>query len=200
MHRSVPLLVTVVAPIVALTSVLAGPLVALLYGERWAPTAAVLQILVLLTIVRMVTSLAMDVLMSAGATRANLWVNLGWAAALIPALWWATEHDGIRGAAVAQSAVGFLVAIPLSALALRRVGIPLTPLGPAMVRPLFAAVLAGVVALLVARLSRPYPFVQLAVAGTAGLLAYVPIAVPWDQFRRRLDALRRREQSATVTN
>jgi PST family polysaccharide transporter len=183
-HRSMPLLVTVVAPIVTLTSVLATPLVAVLYGERWAPTAAVLQILVLLTMVRMVNSLAMDVLMGAGATRANLWVNLAWAAVLIPALWWATELDGIRGAAVAQTAVGFLVVIPLSAVALRRVGIPLAPLGPALLRPLLAAVVCAVVAALVARSSGGQPLVQLALAGTAGLLTYVLIAVPRDQLGR----------------
>src|SRR5205085_2522083 len=44
-QRSVPLMVTVVAPIVALTSVLAVPMVALLYGERWLPAAPVLRIL-----------------------------------------------------------------------------------------------------------------------------------------------------------
>ena len=76
-QRSVPLMVTVVAPIVALTSVLAVPMVALLYGERWLPAAPVLRILVGLTLARMLTGLAMDALMGAGATRATLWLNLG---------------------------------------------------------------------------------------------------------------------------
>jgi len=189
-QRSMPLLVTVVAPIVALTSVLAVPLVALLYGGPWAPAAPVLRVLVLLTLVRMVTGLATDVLMAAGATRATLWVNLGWAAALIPTLWWATEVDGIRGAAIAQSAIGFLVAVPLVAIALRRVGVVLAPVGPALVRPLLAAVLAGTVAVVVARLAGPYPMVQLAIAGTAGVLAYIPVAVPLDQLRRWRTVLR----------
>jgi O-antigen/teichoic acid export membrane protein len=197
-HRSLPLVVTVTAPIVALTSVLAVPIVALLYGAAWAPAAPVLQIIVLLTIVRMVNGLSMDALMGAGATRANLWVNVGWAVALIPSLWWATHVDGIRGAAIAQSTIGFLVAIPLTAVALHRVGISLAPLGPALVRPLFAAVLAGGVALLVARVSGPHAVVQLAAAGTAGLLAYVPIAIPADQLRRWRGALRRTEP-AVVT-
>ena len=183
-QRSMPLLVTVVAPIVALTSVLAGPLVALLYGDRWAPAAPVLRVLVVLTLVRMVTGLATDVLMGAGATRATLWVNLGWAAALIPTLWWATELDGILGAAYAQSGIGLLVAIPLSAIALHRIGVVLAPIWPACVRPLLAAALAGAVAVFVARLAGPYPVVQLVLAGTVGLLTYVPLAVPRDQLRR----------------
>lgn len=197
-HRSMPLLITVVAPIVALTSVLATPLIALLYGARWAPAAPVLQIIVLLTIVRMVNGLSMDALMGAGATRDNLWVNVGWAVALIPSLWWATHLDGIRGAAIAQSAVGFLVAIPLTAIALRRVGISLAPIATAAVRPLGAAVLAGGVAFVVAQWSGRQPFVQLAVAGTAGLLAYLPLAVPVGQLRQWPGLLRRAGRAGTA--
>ena len=61
-QRSMPLMMTVVAPIVALTSVLAVPMVDLLYGNRWAPAAPVLRILVGLTLARMLTGLAMDAL------------------------------------------------------------------------------------------------------------------------------------------
>jgi O-antigen/teichoic acid export membrane protein len=197
-QRSMPLLVTVVAPIVALTSVLAAPMVDLLYGTRWAPAAPVLRVIVVLTLVRMVTGLAIDVLMGAGATRATLWVNLGWAAALIPTLWWATKLDGIVGAAWAQSGVGVLVAIPLAAIALHRVGVVLAPMGPALVRPLLAAVLAGAVALLVARFTGPHAFVQLALAGTAGVLVYVPLAVPRDQLRRWRTAVRRTAPAAAT--
>jgi O-antigen/teichoic acid export membrane protein len=201
-QRSMPLLVTVVAPIVALTSVLATPLVALLYGANWAPAAPVLQVLVLLTLARMVSSLAMDALMGAGATRANLWVNLVWAVTLIPPLWWATQVDGIRGAAIAQTAVGFLIVIPLSAVALRRVGIAVRPIGLAVIRPLVAAVLAGAVALLVARLSGPHAFLQLALAGTAGMLAYVPLAVSRERLRQWAAALPRfgRRPVSSVTD
>jgi PST family polysaccharide transporter len=183
---------------VALTSVLAAPMVALLYGDRWAPAAPVLRILVGLTLVRMVTGLAMDVLMGAGATRATLWLNLGWAAVLIPTLWWAAQADGIRGAAVAQTAVGFLVAVPLAAIALRRARVALAPVGSALVRPLLAAVLAAAVAVVVARFAGPYPIVQLFVAGSAGVLAYVPAAVPRDQLRQLLAALRRREAASAL--
>jgi PST family polysaccharide transporter len=197
-QRSMPLLVTVVAPIVALTSVLAAPLVALLYGGEWAPAAPVLRVLVVLTLVRMMTALAMDVLMGAGATRATLWLNLGWAVALVPTLWVGTHLDGIRGAAIAQTGIGFLVALPLAAVALHRARVDLAPVGPALVRPLLAAVLAAAIAIAVARIAGPYPIVQLAVAGLAGLCAYVPVAVPRDQLRQLLAMLRRREPAAAL--
>ena len=199
-QRSMPLLVTIVAPIVALTSVLSGPMITLLYGSRWDPAAPVLQVLVVLTLVRMVTGLASDALMGAGATRATLWMNLGWAVALVPTLWWATKLDGIQGAAYAQSGIGLLVAIPLAAIALHRVGVALAPIGPALVRPLLGAALAAVVALLVARAAGPHSFVQLAAAGTAGLLAYIPVAVPLDELRRLRTSLLRRPDPAAVTD
>ena len=190
-QRSMPLLVTVVAPIVALMSVLAVPLIALLYGGRWAPAGPVLAILVGLTLVRMVTGLAMDVLMGAGATRSTLWLNLAWAAVLIPVLWVATRLDGIRGAAVAQVGGGLLVAIPLAALALHLARVRLAPMGPALLRPLLAAVLAGGVALVAARLAGQNPVVQLLVGGCAGLVAYLPLGVPRPQLRRCVATLRR---------
>jgi O-antigen/teichoic acid export membrane protein len=199
-QRSMPLLVLVVAPIVALTSVLAPPLVSLLYGDAWAPAAPVLRVLVIVTLVRMVVGLATDALMGAGATRATLWLNVGWGVALIPTLWFATEFDGIRGAALAQTAIGFLVAIPLSALALRRVRVELAPIGPALVRPLFGALLSAVAAAVVARFVGPNPFVQLAVAGTAGIMVYGLVAVPRQMLRQWLAALRRRAPATAVAD
>jgi len=197
-QRSIPLMVLVVAPIVALTAVLSKPLISLLYGAQWAPAAPVLRLLVGLTLVRMAIGLCMDALMGAGATRATLWLNAGWAAVLIPSLWWATQHGGIHGAAIAQTGIAVLVAVPLAAVALRRSNVAVTPVAVALVRPLLAAVGAGLVAALAAHFAGPYTFVQLAVGGTAGLLAYVPAAVPREQLRQwAAMAARRRNRAAT---
>jgi O-antigen/teichoic acid export membrane protein len=191
-QRSMPLLVMVVAPIVALTSVLAGPLVRLLYGAQWAPAAPILRVLVVVTLVRMVTGLAADALMGAGATRSTLWLNVGWAVALIPTLWFATRLDGTEGAAWAQTSIGLLVAIPLSALALHLAKVNLRPIGPALVRPVLGSAVAVAVALGVLRVVGSNPFVQLALAGTAGLLAYIPVAVPRELIRQSVGAVSRR--------
>jgi PST family polysaccharide transporter len=197
-QRSMPLLVTVVAPIVALTAVLATPLISFLYGGQWTPAAVALEFLAVFTLVRLATGLAMDALMGAGATRAALWVQLGWAVALVPALWVGTHLDGIRGAAIAHAAVGLVVAVPLTAVALRRAGVDLAPVRRALVRPVLAAVLAGGVAVVAARFAGPHPFVQLLAGGVAGLAAYVPAAVPWDQLRQWFAALRRSELANAV--
>jgi PST family polysaccharide transporter len=191
-RRSMPLLVMVVAPIATLTAVLAPQLVSLLYGGAWAPAAPVLRVLAVVTLARMMIALAADALMGAGATRANLWLNIGWGVALVPTLWFATGIDGIRGAALAQAAVGYLVAIPLAALALRRVGVHLAPIGPALVRPLAGALLCGAAAAMVARLVAAGSLVQLAAAGTAGTAVYLATGVPREMLRQWLAAARRR--------
>jgi PST family polysaccharide transporter len=117
---------------------------------------------------------------------------------LVPTLWIATTLDGIRGAAVAQVGVGLLVAVPLAALALHRTGVKLAPMGPALIRPLLAAAVAGVVAVAVARVAGPYPIIQLLVAGAAGLAVYLPSAVPRAQLRQWLRALRPTQPARAV--
>ena len=195
-QRSVPLLTMSVVPITVLSGALAGPLVAVLYGAQWGPAAAPLRFLMVLTLVRILTSFALDILMGAGATRSALWVNLGWAVAVIPALWFGTDLGGIRGAAIAHAVVGLLVAIPLALFALHRIGVQLAPLAPAVVRPLLAGALAGVVTIGVSAAIGPRPLLQLGVAGLAGLVTYVVAAVPMDQLRQWLGALRRQQAHA----
>jgi PST family polysaccharide transporter len=195
-QRSTPLLVTILAPIIALTAALAAPLVTTLYGGEWAPAAPVLRFLMILTVVRVLTSFALDILMGAGATRSTLWVNLGWAVALVPALIYATSRDGIRGAAVAHAVVGLLVAVPVTVMALHRVGVRLGPVLPALARPLFAGVVAAAVALLAEKATGPYDIVRLAVGGTAGLLVYCALAVSPAKLRQYLQLVRREEAPA----
>jgi len=196
-QRSMPLLVTILVPIIVLTAALASPLVTTLYGGEWTPAAPVLRFLMILTVVRVLTSFALDILMGAGATRSTLWVNLGWAVALIPALIFAANRDGIRGAAVAHAVVGLLVAVPVTVVALHRVGVRLGPIVPALVRPLFAGVVSGGVALLVANAVGPYPVLRVGIGGTAGLLVYGALAIAPAELRQALRLIRR-EKATTV--
>ncbi len=184
MQRAIPLLLTGVLPMVALMGVLSAPLIAFLYGDRWAAAAPVLTFLMVLTVVRLLAGLALDALMGAGATRSAMWVNVGWASVLVPVLIVGTHLDGIRGAAFGHVAAGVLVALPLSAIALHHVGVRLAPIVPALVRPASAAVLAGISALLVSHVVGDSPFVKLAAGGTAGMLVYLTAAVSREQLRR----------------
>lgn len=202
-QKSVPLLVTGLVPIAVLLATLAGPLIVALYGQEWAPAAPVLQFLAALTVVRMLTSLAMDILMGAGATRWTLWLNVGWAAFLVPALFVGTHLGGIIGAAVAHAIVGVLVALPLAMWALHRAGVTLAPIGPALVRPALGGILAGGISLLVVRVAGPHAIIQLMVAGGAATLAYAVVAVSPEQLRRWVAQIRRenaRERADALTS
>jgi PST family polysaccharide transporter len=186
-RRSMALLIAFVLPVAVVMATLASPLLIFLYGERWAPSAVVLNFLAVLMVVRMLTSLAFDVLTSAGATGATVWLNLGWVAALVPALLAAVHLDGIRGVGIGHAVVGALVALPLTVAALRRSGVRLGPMLPSLVRPVLGAASAAVVIVaLSAAVTRMtgHPAVELSVAGGAGVLLYVLVVVPRDQIRR----------------
>ncbi len=190
-RRSLPMLFTVLVPFAVLSAALASPLVTALYGERWSPAAAVLGYLMILTVVRVLTSFALDILMGAGATRSTLWVNLGWAVALIPALIYATSHFGIRGTAIAHAAVGVLIAAPVTVITLHRVGVRLAPIVPALARPLFAGLVSGGLALMVSHATGPHAWVRLLAGGVVGMAAYGALALPPVQLRQSIGRLRR---------
>jgi PST family polysaccharide transporter len=183
-HRSVTMLVTAVLPIGFLTALLALPLIEFLYGTAWTSSAPVLRFLIILGIARMLTQLAFDILTGAGATRATLWCNLGWAVALVPALIIGTRSDGARGAAIAHALVALLVALPLAFAALRRIGVTLLPIARGLARPLLAAAVAAALCALARHLTPGPVFVQLTIVGIVGLVTYAAIAVPAEQRRQ----------------
>jgi PST family polysaccharide transporter len=188
---SLPLLFLVTVPIAVLIAVMATPTIEFLYGAKWLPAAEPLRFLMILMVVRMVTGLCMDILMSTGATKWTLLINLGWVIIAIPALWFGTKAGGTEGTAIAQALVGILVAIPLAAVALHRVGVRLVPLGRRMIRPLLAGALAGVVAYLLDQALLGFnAFVQLAIAGTTGLLVYLVTAISREDLRVWISAIR----------
>ena len=196
--RSVPLLVTVLLPIAVLTGCLGSPLIEVLYGAKWLPAAPVLPFLMILTVVRVLVSFAMDILMGAGSSRSTLIVNLCWAVVLVPALIVGTKNGSIVGTGIAHAGVALVVALPVTLVALHRIGVRLTPLVQPLVRPVLGGVLSGAVALGVAHAVGPSPVLQLVLGGAAGALVYVAVAVPPAQLRQVLAALRRRPVHAVT--
>lgn len=192
-RQAITLLVTGVIPVVVLISLLAPELMEVLYDPKWAPAAPVLQLLMVLTAIRLFASLVVDALTGIGATRRVLWVDLAWAAALIPALYVGTSLARIRGTAAAHIVVGLLVAVPLSVLALHRAGVRLGPLPRTLVRPLLAGLLTVAVTVLADVAMTDLPaIVRLAGAGLAGLACYVSTAVPRRQLRELISRIRHR--------
>ena len=191
-RRVVPLLVLALVPVAVLIGVLAAPTIAFVYGSKWLPAAEILRFLMILMVVRMLTGLAMDILMSTGKTHWTLLFNIGWIVALIPALWYGARVDGARGAAIAQAAVGVIVALPLTVIALHRAGVRIAPIAPSLVRPLVAGLVCAVVTIGLHEIAGPHALVQLLVAGTIGLVVYVAVAVPREQLRGLARAVRSR--------
>ena len=161
-----------------------GKLADFVYGDKWGPSAVALRYLAVLMVVRMLTFFAFDIVVSSGFTRATVWINAGWAVALVPGLWIGTHLDGIRGTAIAHGVVAVFVALPLAVLGLRRAGVSLVPTLPALVRPLVGAAISAGVTLLIELLISGNSFVQLLVAGGAGMIAFILVVVPLDQFRQ----------------
>jgi PST family polysaccharide transporter len=192
-ERALPLLLTGLIPIAVLVGTLSGPMIEVLYGAEWLPAARVLSLLMILTVVRMVTAFALDILTGAGSTRATFWINLGWGIVVIPVLLFATRAGGIESAALAHAVVGVVVALPLTAFALHRVGVRLTTIGRRLVRPLLAGALALVVCLVLQQLPAQ-PLVRLVVAGTAGLLTYAALAMSRKELRQAMARLRPRAE------
>jgi O-antigen/teichoic acid export membrane protein len=183
-RRSLPVLVGAILPAAVLLATLAPQLVDFLYGDKWGPSAVALRYLTVLMVVRMLTSLAFDILTGLGSTRYTVWLNAGWAVALVPALWTGAHLDGIRGAAIAHGVVAVLVALPLAVLALRFAGVNLVPTLPALVRPTIGAAIAAAVIVLIDAVVNGNSFVQLSLAGGAGLIVYILVVVPLEKLRQ----------------
>ncbi|GAA0437802.1 hypothetical protein Acor_80170 [Acrocarpospora corrugata] len=182
-QSSVTLLFTAVLPLALLMGLLAHPIISVLYGAEWDQAAGVLRFLALLMLVRMLTSFALDILNGQGATRATVWMNIGYGVAMVPIVIVGTHLEGIRGAAAGQAGAALLVALPLAVVAVNRAGIRLRPILPALVRPLSGGLALVAVALPVAYLTAGHPFVSLALAGAAGLVVYVLLVVPFDKIK-----------------
>ena len=181
-RRAIPLMFAVVMPIAVTMAVLAPAMIHFLYGARWVPAGDALRFLAVVMIAKMLTGLTFDILTSLGNTYATVWLNLGWAAVLVPSLIVGVHLNGIRGAAIAHAIVAVVIAIPLAAVFLQRGGVNLRPVAPALVRPLLGGLLAGLIMLGVSELLELPPPIELVIAGGAGLIAYLPVAIPTRQF------------------
>ena len=155
-------------------TVLALPLVVSLYGARWAAAAAALAGLGLFGGLRLVLNVLAAFLVSQGATRRLLMVQLVWIAALIPALVLGTSELGIRGTALAHLVAAAVVALPAHLWAVRSVGVRVGPVLRGAVLPVFAAAVSGAAAWAVTT-QVGGTWLQLMVGGTVGSAVYLVV-------------------------
>jgi O-antigen/teichoic acid export membrane protein len=117
------LLAAVTLPVCLLLSGAAQPLVHLLYGGRWLPSAAVLTWLALLGALRVLFEFAYDYFVVLARTRPVFTIQCLWLIVAIPSLVVGAHLDGVAGVAAAQVAVALLVVVPAYLWELRAVGI-----------------------------------------------------------------------------
>ncbi|MDR7252407.1 PST family polysaccharide transporter [Nocardioides sp. BE266] len=182
-------LAAVTLPVCLVGAAVSDDVVRFVYGDEWARAADVFAILVLATSVRIFLELSYDLLVVMRRTGGLLTVQLLWLAVLGPAVWFAARQQGLVGVAVAELAVVLVVVLPCYLAMLRGTGIPLAPLGAAVVLPLLvAAAAAGLTWLVTAELASP--FMTSLAAGIICLAAIACVLLLRPDLLRQAKALR----------
>ena len=113
----------------------AHPIVVGLFGERWEPAVAPLQILAVYGVTRAFTGTASPVLQAAGKPQLVAMLSLWHLAVLSVALFALTPPYGLRGAASAVAIAGVCSLVPAFWLAVRALDLPLRELIANVERP-----------------------------------------------------------------
>ena len=136
-----------VMPMCAIMLALASPLVLTVYGEKWAASANVLEILAIYGVVFIVCLLFANMLAGLGRTKFLFVLQLIWIGTLVPAMVLGVHKDGILGAAYAHVAVIVPIVLPCYLFALKRVtGVSFAALGRAATPALLASSAAALAA------------------------------------------------------
>lgn len=183
--RGTELVWTLSLPVSLGLAVLAGPVISILYPERWAPSAAVLTALAAFGALRVVFDLWVAYLTACGAGGWLVGNQVMWIALLVPAMYAGIGWDGIRGAGWAHVAVALMLMLPIHLIALGRHGVP----AQLLIRTLLPAVAASIPAVSLSLLAVRMvdgSIVQLLLGGSVLVLGYAACIWPW--LRHRLPA------------
>jgi PST family polysaccharide transporter len=175
--RSLGLLMTLSVPPCVLLATLAGPLIRIVYGERWISAAPALSLLALFGLTRVAYVIFGSVITAADQRKTLMIVQGMWLVALVPVLLAGARLDGITGVSAGQLIVAAGLVGPAFVWAISRANISVLTMGRACLRPLIGGVLLAAVSLLV---------IHVAGEGVAGLGAaivascavYLPVVYP----------------------
>jgi PST family polysaccharide transporter len=164
-------------PVCALMAAMNHPLILFMYGLRWAPSTGALEFLAVFAIARITLDLAMDALIGVGKSLSTLALQSVWLIVLIPSLIVGAHLDGITGVAIGHVIVGFVVVVPIYAVVIRRLGVPIGTLLKHLAWPFVGGGLSAVVSKTVAE-NFHTPIFALIVGGSCGLLVYTLAVIP----------------------
>ncbi len=161
-----------------LLAVLSIPLVRVLYGDRWIPSAAALAALGLFGALRVLFDMIATYLMARNAVRPVLWIQVVWIVTLAPAMIVGTRHHGIAGGGWAHVIVGLVVILPMYLAAAQRAGADIVAVLRTLIPPVLAAIPAWLAAHMIAdRMDEP--IVALLSGGAVGIAIYVGLLHRW---------------------
>ena len=137
--------------------VAARPIVVGLFGERWEPAVAPLQILAVFGLIRAFSGTTVPVLQAAGKPHLVFHLNVWHLVVLCAALFSLTPPFGLNGAATAATLAAAASAVPAYWLALRILHLPLRELIASVERPAVCSVPLAVCLLAVEASTRSLP-------------------------------------------
>jgi O-antigen/teichoic acid export membrane protein len=164
--------------IAALLAPLAVPAVTFVYGARWLRSAGALGVLAVFGAMRIVFDLMATFLIARGGSRQVLLIQVGWVAALAPAMVVGVRAWGIVGAGIAHLTIAVIVVLPAYVLVLRRYGVSLRPLVRAATPPVAAALITGLAVWGCSKAVGGASY-ALAVGGSLGVVAYLLLLFRW---------------------
>jgi PST family polysaccharide transporter len=165
-------------------SVLAEPVVDVVYGLKWSEAAAPLAWLTVLGGIRVMISLVFDFLVGTGRSRTSMVAQGVWFVAVIPALIIGANVGGIEGVAIGHVVAAVAVAVPIFGLALRHAGVDILALLRRLARP----ILGGAIGASIGYLMLQYlttDWVRLFVIGPVIAVVYLIVAIPLSDLRSR---------------
>ncbi|WP_254703309.1 oligosaccharide flippase family protein [Pseudarthrobacter sp. C4D7] len=144
----------------------AQPLVLLLYGRAWLPSAEVLSWLILAAFTKIFCDLAYDFLVVLGQSGTVFYIQAGSLLVLVPALIAGSKLFGVPGVAAAQALVTGFIVLPSYLRKLHKAGLDTGAIFRGMLVPATVGLAVGGLAWLAASL-QPNPVLALVAGGTA---------------------------------
>lgn len=162
----------------ALLISLATSVISVLYGDRWQPAAGALMALGAFGAMRIMLDFLATFLISTGATRAVLVVQVWWIVTLVPAMIVGVHLGGLAGAGWAHVVVAAVAILPAYVFCLHRAGVDWRLFLGSWWWPTVAVIPCAAALWFIAREVRP-ALLTLGVAGLVGPVVFVLPLARW---------------------
>lgn len=168
-------------------STLSEPVIRLIYGDRWVPSARILVFLGIFGALRMIFDLFVSYLLARGHSTRVLAVQAVWIIGLVPTTVFLVHQNGAVGAGLAHAVVSLGVVLPAYLVVLYRCHVDIRLVLRCLLAPVLAAVPAVCAAYFIT-LAVDTNFAKLVLGGVAGSVVYACAIYRW--FRTRVRELK----------